>query len=109
MDPNKKDMYQKDVGQKIQTQIRIKTDVKKEATELFEELGLDMSTAVNLFLKQCILCRGLPFNVGMPGSRTNRPIGQHHGLNNHNRDRDRRENSRFEDSDIEKMSLSEEE
>ncbi len=108
MDSNKRDIYLKDVGQKIQTQIRIKASVKKEVTELFEELGLDMSTAVNLFLKQCILCRGLPFNVGMPGSRVNRPVGQNRGPNNHNYDSNRRENSGFENTDIEKISVSEE-
>lgn len=48
------------------TQIRIDSDVKKQATELFSELGLDMSGAVNLFLHQCVLRGGLPFNVEMP-------------------------------------------
>lgn len=33
---------------------------------LFNELGLDMSTAVNLFLHQCVLRGGLPFNVEIP-------------------------------------------
>lgn len=47
-------------------QICINADLKKQATELFEELGLDMSSAVNLFLHQCILYRGLPFAVEVP-------------------------------------------
>ena len=34
------------------TQIRIDADIKKQATELFSNLGLDMSSAVNLFLHQ---------------------------------------------------------
>lgn len=34
----------------VQTQIRIESEVKKKATELFSILGLDMSSAVNLFL-----------------------------------------------------------
>lgn len=50
----------------VPTQIRIDVDVKKQATELFAGLGLDMSSAVNLFLHQCILRGGLPFNVEMP-------------------------------------------
>ena len=37
------------------TQIRIDADIKKQATDLFNTLGLDMSGAVNLFLHQCIL------------------------------------------------------
>ena len=48
------------------TQIRIDADIKKQATALFNELGLDMSSAVNLFLHQCVLRGGLPFNVEIP-------------------------------------------
>ena len=50
----------------VPTQIRIDTDIKKQATDLFNDLGLDMSSAVNLFLHQCILRGGLPFRVEMP-------------------------------------------
>ncbi len=48
------------------TQIRIDSDIKKQATDLFNNLGLDMSGAVNLFLHQCVLRGGLPFTVEMP-------------------------------------------
>lgn len=48
------------------TQIRIDADIKKQATDLFHSLGLDMSSAVNLFLHQCVLRGGLPFNVELP-------------------------------------------
>lgn len=48
------------------TQIRIDADIKKQATDLFNKLGLDMSGAVNLFLHQCVLRGGLPFNIEMP-------------------------------------------
>lgn len=48
------------------TQIRIDADIKKQATDLFNALGLDMSSAVNLFLYQCVLRGGLPFSVEMP-------------------------------------------
>jgi DNA-damage-inducible protein J len=48
------------------TQIRIDTTVKEEANLLFSQLGLDMSGAVNIFLRQCILRGGLPFNVDLP-------------------------------------------
>ena len=50
----------------VQTQIRIDSGVKKQANELFKELGLDMSGAVNIFLRQCILRGGLPFKVEVP-------------------------------------------
>ena len=48
------------------TLIRIDADIKKQATDLFNDLGLDMSSAVNLFLHQCVLRGGLPFRVEMP-------------------------------------------
>ena len=48
------------------TQVRIDTDIKKEAAALFAKLGLDMSGAVNLFLHQCVLRGGLPFAVEVP-------------------------------------------
>ncbi|WP_035463606.1 type II toxin-antitoxin system RelB/DinJ family antitoxin [Ligilactobacillus ceti] len=50
----------------IPTQIRIDSDTKKLSSELFARLGLDMSTAVNMFLSQCVLRNGLPFTVSMP-------------------------------------------
>ena len=49
-----------------QTQIRINPTIKKEATELFDALGIDMSSAVNMFLHQCIMRGGLPFAVEVP-------------------------------------------
>ncbi len=48
------------------TQIRIDSEIKKKANELFSSIGLDMSTAVNLFLYQCVLRGGLPFRVEQP-------------------------------------------
>ncbi len=48
------------------TQIRIDSEVKQQATVLFGRLGLDMSSAVNLFLHQCVLRGGLPFSVELP-------------------------------------------
>ena len=50
----------------VPTQIRIDADVKQQAAELFGVLGLDMSSAVNLFLHQCVLRGGLPFTVELP-------------------------------------------
>ena len=55
----------------IPTQIRIDKEVKEDATALFKELGLDMSTAVNMFLRQCIMRKGLPFEVEKPRYKAN--------------------------------------
>ncbi len=50
----------------IPTQIRIDAETKLLSSELFKQLGLDMSSAVNIFLKQCVLKNGLPFDVSIP-------------------------------------------
>jgi len=50
----------------VPTQIRIDADTKQQATVLFGQLGIDMSSAVNLFLHQCIMRGGLPFAVEVP-------------------------------------------
>lgn len=50
----------------IPTQIRIDKTVKEDANSLFSQLGLDMSSAINMFLRQCILRGGLPFSVELP-------------------------------------------
>lgn len=46
-----------------QIAVRVDDELKKEATAIFNELGLDMSTAVKLFLKQSVLTRSIPFEV----------------------------------------------
>lgn len=46
-----------------QIAVRVDDDLKKEATAIFNELGLDMTTAVKLFLKQYVLTRSIPFEV----------------------------------------------
>lgn len=45
--------------------INIRTDetIKIEADELFEKLGLNMSTAINMFLIKAINVQGIPFEV----------------------------------------------
>lgn len=41
--------------------IRVPDDVKQQAASVFSDLGLDMSTAINMFLRQSIRQNGLPF------------------------------------------------
>ncbi len=50
----------------VPTQVRIDEDLKKQATELFAQLGMDMSGAMNVFLRQCVMRGGLPFDVVVP-------------------------------------------
>ena len=41
--------------------IRMDGEVKRQAQELFAQFGLDMTTAINMFLRQSIRQRGIPF------------------------------------------------
>lgn len=44
-------------------QARVDTELKNEASELFESLGLDMTTAIKVFLKKCLQEGGIPFEI----------------------------------------------
>ena len=46
-----------------QVNFRIDDDVKEKADELFDELGLNMTTACIMFIKASIRDRGIPFRV----------------------------------------------
>ncbi len=50
---------------KIATSISIEADVKEKAVALLNELGLDLSTAIGIFLRQTIRENGLPFDVSL--------------------------------------------
>ena len=43
--------------------IRIDKDVKEQADRIFSELGLNMTTAINMFLRTAIRENGIPFSL----------------------------------------------
>lgn len=45
---------------------RIEPDVKEQAESILSSLGIPVSNAINMFYKQIILQRGLPFEVKLP-------------------------------------------
>ena len=44
-------------------QIRVDSNLRKEADALFANTGLDLTSAVRLFLRQSVIRRRLPFEV----------------------------------------------
>ena len=46
--------------------VRIKPGVKKQAESILSVLGIPASNAINMFYKQIILQKGLPFDVKIP-------------------------------------------
>lgn len=50
----------------MQTQtitIRLDPQLKQEASDLFESLGINLSSAINVFLRKAVSCEGFPFAV----------------------------------------------
>ena len=48
---------------------RIEPDVKEQAESILSALGIPASNAINMFYKQIILNRGLPFEVKLPTAK----------------------------------------
>ena len=50
---------------KMDTQMNIRTssEVKKKAMKVYDNLGVDLSTAINVFLRKSIEQKGFPFEV----------------------------------------------
>ena len=43
--------------------MRIETDLKKRSEQIFTELGLTMTTALTVFLRQVVRSNGIPFEM----------------------------------------------
>lgn len=48
---------------------RVEPEVKQQAETILNELGIPMSSAVSMFLKQIVLQRGIPFEMKLPGNK----------------------------------------
>ena len=59
-------------GNTSNVSFRIDTDIKNQADKLFAQLGLNMTTAFNIFLRQSIREGSIPFNitVNVPNAET---------------------------------------
>jgi len=52
----------------VMISLRLDKNVKKEAESLFSEIGMNMTTAVNVFLRRCVIEKRIPFEVGLLGN-----------------------------------------
>lgn len=48
---------------KVATNITIDSEIKAKAQELFADFGMDLSTAINIFLRQTIRENAIPFSI----------------------------------------------
>jgi DNA-damage-inducible protein J len=47
-------------------QIRLDEELKAEASALYEALGIDLPTAVRMFIKRSVMVKGIPFSMTLP-------------------------------------------
>jgi len=55
--------------------IRVDSDLKDTASKLYEQLGINLTDAINIFLRQSVNRNGLPFNMVLdPNAETIKAI-----------------------------------
>ena len=53
-----------------QVNFRIDDELKAKADSIFNELGLNMTTAITMFIRQCIRQGGIPFEITTKTDKT---------------------------------------
>ena len=51
------------MGDTTSMNLRIDKNLKKDAEKLFDSLGINMTTAINIFLRQSVRDQGIPFQI----------------------------------------------
>ena len=59
---------------KERTNIYLNAEIKREAKKILAHYGLSLSDAINIFLTQVVLERGIPFPVKLPNEETQRVL-----------------------------------
>ena len=59
--------------------VRVDASLKKDAEKLFNELGLNMSSAITMFLKSAVSYEGIPFEIKRirPNSETKAALNEY--------------------------------
>lgn len=63
-------------------QLRIDNNLKQDAMDVLDEIGIDMPTAIRMFLKRVVLERRIPFDTQLPmkDQDTNSDASQHNNM-----------------------------
>ncbi len=56
-------------------QFRTDKELKQQATEIYESLGMDLITALKMFMKRSVMENGLPFEAKLPEEQVSRKDG----------------------------------
>ena len=59
---------------KVRTNVYLDSDMKTQAKEIFKHYGVSLSDAINMFLTQSVMERGLPFEMKIPNGETIKAI-----------------------------------
>jgi len=62
------------VAHKTRTNVYLDSDMKEQAKSIFKKYGVSLSDAINMFLTQSVLEKGLPFEIKIPNGETAQAI-----------------------------------
>ncbi len=70
---------------KVSTNISLDAELKKESQALFAELGMDLTTAITVFLKQSLRVQGFPFSItrDTPNAETAAAMNEYYTMKAH--------------------------
>ena len=60
--------------------IKIDRELKAQADKLFNDMGMNLTTAVNVFVRQAVLERAIPFKIYRPSSVTDARVNTNERL-----------------------------
>jgi len=59
---------------KVRTNVYLDAEIKNKAKEVFKKYGVSLSDAINIFLTQSVMEKGLPFEMKIPNKETQKAI-----------------------------------
>lgn len=70
---------------KVSTTINLDADLKRSAQELLKDLGMDLTTAVTIFLRQTVRDQGIPFRItrDIPNAETLAALQEYEAMKAH--------------------------
>lgn len=70
---------------KVSTNINLDPTLKKNAQELLRDLGMDLTTAITIFLRQTVREQGIPFEIKreIPNPQTIEALNEYANMKEH--------------------------
>ena len=70
---------------KVSTNITLDPTLKKNAQELLRDLGMDLTTAITIFLRQTVREQGIPFEIKreIPNAQTIEALNEYTNMKEH--------------------------